>query len=276
MKIVIYSPSYNPGSGGIIVLHKLCDILISLGYKAGFYLEEGGSFYVNSFYRYNTFYLKDINLENDIVIYPEITWGNPLNFKRVVRYIMNVGHVTLGRKDTWGDKDFWVYYSERFYDGIKQKNLLPITDSKLEYFKDYKVPRVYKECYTYRKREDDSQHIDVVHSSEAIQIPFNISDQELINLFNICERFYSYDTVTHLNVLASLCGCDSIIIPDPIDTREEVIEKSPPLKYGVAFGLDEIELARSTRPQLRAFLQDREEQQIEETARIFSNIQTQI
>jgi hypothetical protein len=276
MKVVIHSPSYNPSSGGIIALHKLCSILIDVGYDAGFYTEDKAPFYVNPDYRYNHFTSTSIDPQNDIVVYPEIIWGNPLNFNRVVRYIMNVGHITLGRKDTWGENDFWMYYSERFYDGIKQKNILPIADSKLEYFKDYKVPRVHKECYTYRKRKDDPQPIDIVHSTNAIEIPFNISDEDLIKTFSICERFYSYDTVTHLSVLASLCGCDSIIVPRPSDTREEVIEKSLPLKYGVAFGLDEIELARSTRPQLRTFLEDSEEQQIHETAKMFSKITTQI
>ena len=272
MKIVIKSPSYNSGSGGIIVLHRLCDVLIELGYDAGFYVEEGNSFYVNSSYRHNTFGISDIDIQNDIVIYPEIVWGNPLNFKKVIRYIMNVGHVTLGRKDTWGEQDVWIYYSERFYDGLTPKTILTIIDSKLEYFKDYNVPRTHKECFTYRKRLDDKAKVKVVHSEDAIEIPFNISDEDLIKVFNVCERFYSYDTATYLNVLASLCGCDSIIISDKGESRSEVVDKSPPLKYGVAFGVEEIEQARQTRPQLKKYLEDVELSQIEDTSRVFSKL----
>lgn len=275
MKIVIYSPPYNPSSGGIVVLHKLCDILIKLGYDAGFFTDKSTQFYVNSGYEYNNFNIENIDVEKDVIIYPEITWGNPLNFKKVIRYIMNVGHITLGRKETWGDNDFWIYYSERFYDSLKPKNVLTISDSKLEYFKDYNIPRTYKDCFTYRKRKDNSKEIIPIHSPDAIEIPFNISDEDLIKIFNVCERFYSYDTKTHLNVLASLCGCDSIIVPED-ETREEVINKSPKLKYGVAFGVDEIEKARKSRHQLRKYLEDGEQQQIVNTQLLFSQIIPQL
>lgn len=275
MKIVIKSPSYNPGSGGIIVLHKLCDILLELGYDAGFYVEKGESFYVNSTYKFNKFNQEDIDPVYDIVVYPEIVWDNPLKFNRVVRYIMNVGHVTLGRKDTWSDSDFWIYYSEKFYDGIKPKNILSVSDSKLEYFRDYKVPRPYKDCFSYRKKLDDPGFVDVIHSPDAIEINFKTSDEDLIKIFNSCERFYCYDTASHLNVLASLCGCDSIVVPDG-KTREEVIDKSPKLQYGVAYGVEEIEQARQTRTLLRSFLEQEQIKQVEQVDLMFKQITAQI
>lgn len=270
MKIVIYSPSYSESSGGIIVLHKLCDLLIQEGFNAGFFVEENQSFFVNSTYKSNSFKSIELDPQNDIIIYPEIILGNPLNFKKVIRYILNVGHVTLNRKSTWSNTDFWVYYSEKFYDGIKPKNLLTISDSKLEYFKDYKVDRLYKECFSYRKNHDSLDKLDIIHSPNAIEIGFNVTDENLIKIFNSCERFYCYDTESHLSVLASLCGCDSIIVPNKTTTKEQVINTQPPLKYGVAYGVEEIEQARKTRPLLYKFLKNQEENQSKHVKDLFN------
>lgn len=271
MKIIIYSPSYNPNSGGIIVLHKLCDILLNLGYDAGFFIQDNQPFYTNSTYKSQGYHLLDINLENDLIIYPEITWGNPLNGKNIVRYIMNIGHVTLNRKDTWGENDHWVYYSERFYDGLKPKNILTISDSKLDYFKNYKLERNIEECFTYRKQMENIDSIKKYHSPNAVEISFNCGDEFLINIFNSCNNFYCYDVESHLSVLASLCGCNSIIISDN-ETRENIINKQPVLKYGVAFGVEEIEIASQTQHLLREYLFQTEQQQIINVDDYFTNI----
>jgi len=271
MKIIIYSPSFSPDSGGIIVLHKLCDILLNLGYDAGFFIQDNQSFYTNSSYKSRGYNLLNIDLENDLIIYPEIIWGNPLNGKNIARYIMNIGHVTLNRKDTWGENDHWIYYSERFYDGIKPKNILTISDSKLDYFKDYGLERNIDDCFSYRKQIENINNIKKFHSPTAIEIPFNCGDEFLINVFNLCKNFYCYDVESHLSVLASLCGCNSIIIPNN-ETKENIIGKQPPLKYGVAFGVEEIGLASQTRPLLREFLTQTETQQIHDVANYFTNI----
>ena len=73
-RIVITSPSYSPSIGGVVVLHKLCDILLTLGYDA--YLYPFGRFAEGPYYMVNPDYksqiLSEIDPENDIVIYPEI------------------------------------------------------------------------------------------------------------------------------------------------------------------------------------------------------------
>jgi hypothetical protein len=237
-QIIIYSPSYNPNSGGIIVLHKLCHILLDMGYNASLYPIDTNEFIVNDSYKYKI--TSEIDVKNDIIIYPEIIWGNPLNMSNVVRYIMNVGHITLNRKETWDDNDFWIYFSERFYDGIKDKNILHIFDSKKEYYKNYNLERKYKSCHTFRKNDlvknNNSYHI---HPSDSIEIGFNMGDEYLINLFNNCKKFYSYDTETYLSVLAALCGCESIIVPNDNFTKETLKQKIPVIKYGVKYGIDD-------------------------------------
>jgi hypothetical protein len=271
MKIIIHSPSYEESSGGITVLHKLCDILLEQGFNAGFFVGDQQEFFVNSTYRTGIFKKEDIDTKNDIVVYPEIVLGNPLGVAKVVRYIMNVGHVTLGRMNTWEDTDKWIYYSDKFYDGIKPRVILNISDSKLDYFKNYEVDRPYKECFTYRKNHDNIENLNIVHSKDAIELGFNMSDEYLIKLFNLCERFYCYDTESYLNVLASLCGCDSIIVPNNTSSREEVM-KQPAFTYGVAYGEEEIVQARESREKLRQYLLDKEDQQKIDVKELFTEI----
>jgi len=271
MKIIIFSPNYSSDSGGIIVLHKLCDILINLGYDAGFYINENEEFHVNSSYKSQVYTISDIDVEKDLIIYPEIINGNPLGGKNIVRYIMNIGHIALDRKSTWGDNDHWIYYSERFYDGLKPKNILTISDSKLEYYKDYGIERNINDCFTYRKQHDNVANITKYHSEDAIEIPFNCGDEYLITIFNSCKNFYCYDTESHLSVLAGLCGCNSIIISQN-KTKEEIIDKQPPLKYGVAFGIGDIERSIQTRTLLRLYMVQAEDLQIVKVLEYFTNI----
>ncbi len=70
--------------------------------------------------------------------------------------------------------------------------------------------------------------------------------------------------------MASLCGCNSIIISQN-QTKEDIIGKQPPLKYGVAFGIEEIEEASQTRPLLRKHISQMEDNQIKEVYKYFTN-----
>jgi hypothetical protein len=276
-KIIIASPSYNPAIGGAIVLHKLCHILNTLGYnsyltttiKVNGNLDE---YYLNE--DYNTKLATDIDIENDIIVYPEIQPGNPFGCKKVIRFILNKFHLPEydNTISTWSDTDYWLYYHELFYDGIKEKNMLNILDSKVDIFKDYGLERKIEACFTYRKKSHEQNNLPVVHPPKSIEIGYNTQDNELINIFNSCKRFYSYDTETYLSILASLCGCESIVVPYKNITKENVLELQPSFKYGVAYGIEDLEYANSTRHLLKDHLLNLENKQVEETKIAFEKI----
>jgi hypothetical protein len=276
-KIIITSPSYNPAIGGAIVLHKLCHILNTLGYDSYLTttLKLNGNlneYYLNE--NYNTKLATNIDTENDIIIYPEIESGNPFECKKVIRFILNKFHLPEydNTISTWNDTDYWLYYHELFYDGIKEKNMLNILDSKIDIFKDYGLERKIEACFTYRKKSHERNSLPVVHPPKSIEIGYNAQDNELINLFNSSKRFYSYDTETYLSVLASLCGCESIVVPYKNITKQNVLELQPSFKYGVAYGIEDLEYANSTRHLLKDHLQNLENNQIKETKIAFEKI----
>jgi hypothetical protein len=276
-KIIIASPSYNPSIGGAIVLHKLCHILNIIGYDAYLFptLKLNGQtdhFILNE--NYSTKIAEYIDPEKDLVIYPEIEPGNPFGCKNIIRYILN--HYHLPEYDnsisTWGENDYWLYFHEHFYDGLKEPNYLHVIDSKLNIFKDYGFERKIEACFTYRKKSNEKNTLNIIHPSNSIEIQYNTSDEVLVNLFNTCKRFYSYDTETYLNVLASQCGCESIIVPYKDILKESIVQTQPSFKYGIAYGLDDLEYANSTRHLLISHLQNLETQQQIDTKIAFEKI----
>jgi hypothetical protein len=277
MRIIIASPSYNPSIGGVIVLHKLCHILNNLGYDS--YLTStmklNGQveyFYINK--NYNTKIATDIDFENDIIIYPEIEPGNPYGCKNVVRFILNKWHLPEYDNNviTWGGNDFWIYFHKLFYDGLKEPNYLHIIDPKLDTFKDYGIERTIESCFTYRKKSNEKDTLNLIHPSNSVEIQYNTSEEELINIFNICKRFYSYDTETYLSVLAAQCGCESIIVPYKDILKETIVQTQPSFKYGIAYGLDDLKHANSTSSSLREHIIELEIEQINQTKNIFEKI----
>lgn len=275
-RIIIVAPSYSPQIGGSIVLHKLCDILNELKYDA--YLTTTQKLNGNTDYfilnpTFNTKIATEIDTKKDIILYPEIERGNPFQAKHVIRYILSKSHLVEieggSHSSTWGDKDFWLYFHNLFYDGIKEKNILHLIHSKVDSYVDLGINRNIDACFTYRKNPSPPK---LYHPQDSIEISYNTPDKELINIFNQCKRFYSYDTETYLSVLAALCGCESVIIPQKEKNKQEIINNQPTFKYGIAYGIDDIKHANNTQPLVREHLNFLETKQTQDTLKIFNKI----
>lgn len=275
-QIIIVAPPYHDFIGGSISQHKLCDILNRQGYNAVLYstphlMHDGEVYQVCS--RYESPLASRID-EEDICIYPEITKGTPFSTKYSVRYILNNYHHP--EKDdnikTWNDDDFWVYFSERFYDGIKPENYWYILDYKWDVHRDLGNERMYESCFTYRKMMPKRNELPKVHPNGSIEVGFKVSDHELRDVFNRCKTFYSYDTETYLSTIAALCGCDSIVVPNPNISKEYFYKKNPAFKYGVSYGTEDLERVRSERHLLRPYLQSLDTEQEKNTTKVLEKI----
>ena len=244
---VIYTYDYDPGVGGIKVMHKLCDILNSNGYEAylmPIYFRE--EFYTCS--DYNTPLITEEilnNLENCIVIYPEGIRYNPLNSKNVVRWIL--GPSKQEDAETYSKSDLVYWYMDYYCtDFLGQKeNQLFISEFHSDIFSNRNLERKGS-CYTIRKANPTV----LVHPDDSTFIPFTSAGNlvELANLFNRTEKFYCYDNYTFLYTQAAMCGCVSIVIPDPNVDKEQWLNGSRLNKYGVAYGEEDVPRALETLP----------------------------
>lgn len=252
-KFIIYTYDYSPGIGGVKVMHKLCHLLNELGFES--YLMP--IHIQNEFYTcadYNTplvTYEILENLDECIVIYPEGITYNPLNAKNVVRWILHYSH---NYEKTYGKEDLIYYINEYYHSdflGSKNNNLYVI-----EFHDDIFIDAGYDRsgsCYTIRKAVNPT----LIHPADSIFIPFNAAGDliRLAELFNRTEKFYCYDNHTFLFTQAAMCGCISIVIPEPGMTKDKWMYGSRLHRFGVAWGEDDIPRAIETLPLLKEEIQ---------------------
>ena len=269
MKIIIYSFAYNDDSGGTVVLQKLCHLLNENGYNAALWPMKKPVFYkekpISSLYKFLIYFKKkirgrfrfarrkdwntpiatwsDLNDEN-VVIYPEVTDGNPLRMKNVVRWLLHIPGYYTGRVE-YGKDDLIFYYAKAYLNGFKE------LDSSYElYIPNYREDTYYQKnfgkregsCYILRKGKNKK----IVHDLTNSILIDGKSHQEIAEIFNKVEYCISYDAYTMYSIYAVMCGCKSVIIPDEGISKEEW-QPDEKQRYGLAYGFDDLEYAQKTR-----------------------------
>jgi hypothetical protein len=79
------------------------------------------------------------------------------------------------------------------------------------------------------------------------------------NLMNKSENFICFDSCSFIAAQAALCGCVSVVIPDGGVSKEKWINDRKFLKYGVAYGYEDIQHAIDTRHLVKPHLKQLEE-----------------
>jgi hypothetical protein len=249
IQFIIWSPPYSNSSGGIMCLHMLARDLSTL-------VDE---VWITTPTTIENSDAKTIPTGSDIIfdplttmiIYPEIVTGNPLNGKHITRWLLNTPGV-CGGDGIYGETDLVYKYWDKFLapDETKVCGFLRTLDAKLDIAVDKNLPRS-GECFLIHKGWGKELN---KHNQDAVNVQsFKLEDT--IDLFNKKERFISYDTATYYSVLAALCGCISIVIPDEGLTKDQFRKNISTNKYGIAYGLNDIEHAQETHHLVREHIQ---------------------
>ena len=230
-KYWIYAPPYSQLSAGIKALYMLRDALMEAGQIAEIVPMA---------------ILPFPSIENDdIVIYPEIVGGNPLNARNVVRWLLyyhgryrNTGH--------YPGTDMIYGYTKRIakHYGTDKILFLPTVDDSL-----FVPPSVdnkregycfYANKYRkfYRKVPQDCG-IEITNPGQ--------SREEIIRLLQGSEALFIYED-TALGTEALLCGCPVVCVPNENFTENAAAEE---LFCGVAWGIEELSKAKVTVAQAR-------------------------
>ena len=198
-KYIIWAPKYYK-SNGIKVLYKLHDLLLEKGYDVYMYAQPT---------EYKCKYISHITnkmRKNDIVIYPEIVFNNPLKFQNVVRYILYYPGVNGGTKQ-YDDYELKFTFYKLFYPDADEL-FISTLDTKTFYKDDTEKT---KECYfVYKggKWKDIPEFKDMTE----INMQFPETKEELAKLLRETKTLYSFDDCSLLLEEANICGCDVKIV----------------------------------------------------------------
>lgn len=299
MKFVIVSPRQK--WGGAIVLHALCKYLWDLGYDARIYYsqshvkeESTPTFWKNHliFILKDTAYLicgKILNFlklsnrfyngyvyqpvegtkrkftpfitRDTIVVYSEKMYGNPLKAKNVVRYLLY--HTDIYEDiNSYEKNDLFFIYRDVFRNDNVDGNLLKLLYFNLNLYKQTNFGERHGNCYVIRKGRN---RLDLPCSFDG-PIVDDLTEPEIVKVFNTCEKAFLYDMQTFYAVIAALCGCVPISVLEPGKKKSDYIGKDDPEPFGRAFGdaPEEIEYAIRTRETLRKSFENREKENIKE------------
>jgi hypothetical protein len=232
---------------GIRCLHLLCHHLNRLGYRS--YV---GTPVTNP--NLNT-PVADIEILErfrrdglaDVVIYPEITAGNPLNADRVVRYLLNKPGLFSGVGVAgYGANDFFLHFADEFVpSGLQSLKLrIPLVDQDVYRPAEQSVVRDVFAVYADRYQPDTASFPAWITNHEIISRAIPRDPATLADLYQrsraliIGERSSAANEAIH-------CGCPVIIIPNEKFDHKPVIDFYD--GYGFVVGFNEAGLEEATK-----------------------------
>ena len=276
-RFIIHCGSFNENIGGVIALHRLCDLLnrdgheaylwpdnkpavnagrpIASRWKLARYRLKGKQRAYKTWPGFQTPIAEARHLSDAIAVYPEVVDGNPLGVEHVVRWLLHKPGFHTGRSH-YGPNDRFFFYQKAFDDPAINPdgdNLLKTSFVRDDIYQQANVGERHGTCYFLRK----GRGREIVHDLSDSVLVDDLSHAELAKVFNRVTTCISYDAYTMYSVFAALCGCDSVIVPEAGVTKEQWYP-DPRDRYGMAYGFDDIESARSTRPLLLPHLKAQE------------------
>ena len=207
-KYIIWAPPLSK-SNGVKALYSLYKILRERGYESYIFSNEGPQ--AQDFLYIKTL-TKEIK-EKDIIVYPEIVSGNPLQFNNVVRYILYYPpkHINVYKTDLC-----FTWKREFFHDNTP---ILFLSGLDRSLFYDAHLPKIYNCVFIHKKGK--FRDLKEVDGCVEINMQYPASRKALAELLQKTNILYSYDDCSLLLDEASLCGAKVKII-----TENNVIDYS--------------------------------------------------
>ena len=242
--------------GGTTVQYYLCKILRDIGINVKMHPVHGNS--QNDIF--SDYYNDDFAIDDCIVIYCEGIVGNPLNAKKVVRWMLSpLGtNVPLNRARKWSRKELVYYFNAESRFKGKDTNVFKLlTICYLD--PNVQNHNILKEgyCHTYRKTHFYKNPMSLLHPPDSYNITYALLPNEYTSVFNKYKYFVCYDPLCFLCTIAVYCGCIAIVHPHDNKTKEEwyentwyseYVKQTGKRIYGISYGNspEELEFANRT------------------------------
>ena len=179
--------------------------------------------------------------KDTIVVYQEGVYGNPFHAKRVVRWFLFHNRYP-NDPEAYKPCDLVFSYREFFNDYTLNPTcrLLSLNHFNSALYRQTNFGERSGNCYFIHKgwtrpdlpKEFDGPVIDY------------LTEKKKVEVLNRCKYFYSYDTQTFYNIIATVCGCISIVVMEPGKTKEDYLGKGD-RDNGRAYGDSPEEIERS-------------------------------
>jgi hypothetical protein len=261
--ILIYPHmKYTDDNGGVNVQYYLASVLKSYNINVKMFNHIDSTNEIFSDFT-NTF-----DNENTIVIYCEGVFGNPLNAKYVVRWMLSeLGkNIPYNWVNTWGKSELVYYFlSElKIKDSPEKLNsiykFLTMIYVKPNTFINLKRPRDGF-IHTFKKASYHKNGIRQIHPDNSHFIENFLNYNHMVDVFNNYKYFICYDPCSFLIYIAALCGCIPILYKVDNVSKEEYFNGKADINSifyqyymdheyinypGIAYGLEDIHHAEST------------------------------
>lgn len=258
---LIYAPTYDDNKGGSLVLHRLCHLINELTQHSAYIVpfrypikqthRRIRKFFTNTLfkptgYKTNVYWNTPIWSKfsfprNAIAIYPEITEGNPLEVKNIVRWLLHqpgfhTGNILYGSNEL--HFKFNSAIKDFYWEGCTlSRNELKVIYYPIDtYYENKEISKTIESCYMVRKGKEKP----FIHPNNSVCLDGK-SHQEISDIFQKSKRFYCYDDYTAYSIFAILSGCQSIVVPDDNTSLTQWYPNETD-RYGIAYGLSEEQL----------------------------------
>lgn len=262
-------------TGGIVVMHKLAYMLAERGHNVFVFAKP--EYPHENITRINSQKVKshgfvnhyvwdgfDFLYGNTVSILPQVNRGNPFNTKHTVRWLLYDTEKEL--EAAYGEDDVYANFGN--FKSYRDKPHIPLTVF------DYKMDQLYVTntgkrngfCHMYHKNTPPGGELlmNILSSTNLTDWKDKGGYDYLREQLNNYEYMLTYDQKTFYTVAAGLCGCKAIILnagksyefaanartdsPEykKIITPEQYREDNPLFKYGIAYGLNDIQWANNT------------------------------
>ena len=220
--IVFYVPSYHQHSNGIVMLWNIA-YQFSLLKKSNIFVYEmpwgERNIPPHKFLRLLIDKKEFEALENPIVIYPDVEAKNPLNAKRVVRYLL-AKPLSLENKFLPGPEDYIVSYSKLISDQKILDEFYFLGD-ELEILNEVKskseknlISIYYGKCFIEEVPLYIKGIISKFDSVKIISRTSPDSKKELYDILSKSKLLISFDSFSHIALIANIFGTPVLFTND--------------------------------------------------------------
>jgi hypothetical protein len=178
-----------------------------------------------------------------------------LRSRRIVRWFLHKPGFHTG-KTVYGPGELYFFFQHSFNDtsiNYDASNLLQTYLVRDDIYRQHNFGKRTGYCHILRKGRGRPP----VHDIEKSILIDGLSHAEAAEIFNRCEFCVSYDPYTMYSQYAALCGCISVVVPEPGRSKADW-HPDPELHHGLAYGFDDIDQARASLPLLLPAMKKRE------------------